>query len=714
VNRRVLAPIAVLLLSVVAGLGFAPAFGGQLTMSDFAPGRLVVAVLAAVLAPVALVAVGARLGWSPTTSSLAGLAALAAAIAAGARPGGQVISGPYRLLTSALPADPDGPGLAAVAAVTGLAALIAALAMSYSRAVVLAVLAPLGCLGLALALDASVGEPPAWYAVAVVAPVGLFVAAMRGRPFAGDPRGGVVHTMRRALPGVSTVVVIAVAAVLATVLAPSLPGVRARPADVRELVSPPLVPQTGTTPLQQFVALRDDKLRVRLSGTSSRPLDRLRIVTLGDFDGTLWTTTARYRRAGHVLGDAGAVAAPGSVDVRINVGESGPLPWLAQPGHPLSLDAPGLGVDEATGDLAVPTGGKYPTAYRVVGRPAPDSGDPALATDDPVRRSGPVEISGRPVPDDISNFAQRVLPGSAGYLRLTALARQLRAPGFFVDDRPAAPGGHGYFQISALLTGARGIHAGTSEQYASAFAVMARVIGYDARVVLGLRPKYSSAGEFTARGEDLYVWAEVHFAHAGWVTFDPTPTALASLSRKTPPPPSQQPSAQGTPTPTPSKGPSKARPSGPTGKQGTAADSATNSTVAAYGIALLGGLVLILAVPAGAKAERRRRRRNRPPARAVYGAWQETLDRIIESGIHVRGGMTGGEVTGVAPPIARPYVAELAGQLDRAGYAPEATDAATPRLAWANAAVVRTELRRGMHPLRRLLAWVDPRPLWRR
>ncbi|PZS13268.1 MAG: hypothetical protein DLM57_17150 [Pseudonocardiales bacterium] len=709
--RRALAPAAVLVLCAVTGLAFAPAFGGRLAATDFAPGRLVVAVLAAVLAPLAVVAVCVWRRWSATVAALAGLAALVLAIVVVVRPGAEAFSGPYRLLTTALPADTDGPALAAVAAVVGLAALIAALVMAYSSAAVLAVLAPLACLVLALALDAAVREPPAWYAIAVVTPVGLAVAALRDRQSARVRVDGGVGLLRRVVPAASTVAVVAVAAVLATMLAPSLPGVRARPADVRALVAPPLVTRTAVSPLQQYQALHDDTLRVRLSGTSSRHLDLLRMVTLDRFDGQFWTTQAHYRRAGHALSGG---SSDGAVDVAVRAGEAAPLYWLPQPGRPLTLDAVGLGVDETTGDLAVPTGHAFPPSYRVAGRPAPDAGSPALAGDDPQPLSGPVDASGHPPPADIAAFARQALTSPSGYVRLTALLHRLRGPNYFVDDRPSASGGHGYFRISALLTGAAGIHAGTSEQYASAFAVMARVLGYDARVVLGFRPQYSSATAFAIGGSDVYAWAEVRFAGAGWVTFDATPTALASLSGKTLPPSSAPPPPEGSPTPAPSAGPSGPRRSGHAGGPGSTSVSADGAARTAWVLALLGGLVVVLGAPPTLKAGRRRRRRARPSARAVYGAWQETLDRIVESGIRVRGGMTGGEVAGAAPPIARPYVAALADLLDRAGYAPEPPEAGAPRLAWANAAVIRTELRREMRPLRRVRGWLDPRPLWRR
>lgn len=702
--------LAAALLSLVAGLAFAPAFGGHLDVPDFAPGRLLVALVAAVLAPTTAVAVCTWRQWSAALAAISGLIALAVAIGVGARPGSDVVNGPYRLLTTALPADAEGPALAAVAAVVGVTALISTLAVGYSRAALLAVLAPLGCLVLALALDAGVHEPPAWYVVAVVAAVGLTVAALGGRTVTDDSARG----LRKALPTVTTVAAIGAAAVLASLLTPSVPGVRARPADVRALVPAPLVPRTGISPLQQFVALHNDSLGspVKLSGTSSERLQLLRLVTLDAFDGSYWTTQARYRRAGHSL----AASTPAhTVRVDVRASNAPPLAWLLQPGSPVSLDATDMGVDEKTGDLAVPAGQDFPLSYRVVGHPAPTAQDPSLVDDTPVALSGPVDTSDEPVPDDIAAFARRARTASTGSKQLETLLRQLRSPGFYLDDRPDAPGGHGFFQISALLAGSGGTHAATSEQYASAFAVMARVLGFDARVVLGFRPVYSSGDAFTVSGSGVYAWAEVHFARAGWVTFEPTPTALASLSRRTAAPTTAPPKPKSSSTPSPSARPSSARASKHAGTAKNAAGAAaTRSARTLWLTALLVALVLVVFSPPALKAGRRRRRRSRPPARAVYGAWQETLDRFLESGTRMPSGMTAGEVAGAAPETARLYVTALAQLLDRAGYAPEPADIGLPRIAWTNAAAVGTALRSGRPPLKRLLAWLDPRPLWRR
>jgi protein-glutamine gamma-glutamyltransferase len=68
---------------------------------------------------------------------------------------------------------------------------------------------------------------------------------------------------------------------------------------------------------------------------------------------------------------------------------------------------------------------------------------------------------------------------------------------------------------------------GHCEYFATAMAVMLRVVGVPSRIVNGFR-----AGEFNKWGEyyivrqsDAHSWVEAYFPGAGWIEFDPTPAA---------------------------------------------------------------------------------------------------------------------------------------------------------------------------------------------
>jgi hypothetical protein len=67
--------------------------------------------------------------------------------------------------------------------------------------------------------------------------------------------------------------------------------------------------------------------------------------------------------------------------------------------------------------------------------------------------------------------------------------------------------------------------AGYCSQFATAMAVMARLVGLPARVAAGYLPgEYNSlTGAHKVRFSDAHAWVEIKFAGAGWVPFDPTP-----------------------------------------------------------------------------------------------------------------------------------------------------------------------------------------------
>lgn len=65
--------------------------------------------------------------------------------------------------------------------------------------------------------------------------------------------------------------------------------------------------------------------------------------------------------------------------------------------------------------------------------------------------------------------------------------------------------------------------AGFCQQYASAMAVMSRIAGVPARVVLGYAPDTKRDGKWIVRTDTAHAWVEAYFDGLGWVTFDPTP-----------------------------------------------------------------------------------------------------------------------------------------------------------------------------------------------
>jgi hypothetical protein len=69
-------------------------------------------------------------------------------------------------------------------------------------------------------------------------------------------------------------------------------------------------------------------------------------------------------------------------------------------------------------------------------------------------------------------------------------------------------------------------HAGYCQHFAGAAALLLRLAGVPARVVVGFATGAQTAsGRYTVRDVDAHEWIEVYFQGYGWVPFNPTPAA---------------------------------------------------------------------------------------------------------------------------------------------------------------------------------------------
>ncbi|HEY3506122.1 MAG TPA: transglutaminaseTgpA domain-containing protein [Actinocatenispora sp.] len=724
-------------LTLLAAVAWLPLFGrsaAAVLAGVVLPAELAGAVLSVAAAGLVLAA-ATRL--EPAIRLLAELAVLAGYVLLVAAPGAAVVDGPKRLLTSAYPVDASGPELATVLLVTGLAALGAVEPALRRRAALLPVLAPLLLLVGGCALTASTPPPP-WVAPAFAAGAAALLAAARIRPPAGTPAPGGqppgvpasgVPAPGRAHPtapgqagaqapgragrrvaGVVVPVLVAVAAVAAL----AGPGVTARlgrtdPLDARQAVPQPVTPRRDTSPLVLYPALRTGKARLAVTVTSREPLDRLRYATLDRFDGGYWTTGASFRRAGRALPLGPTTTAPVRRDeVTVRVDQAGPLAWLLTPGRPTRVSVAGLGVDEATGDVIVPAGGTVPAEYTVdSARPVP--GAQLLADATPAGQPAGQEM---PEAGDLAGRAARIADGAYGYPALLRLADHFAHDGgYAVATGPRAPAGHGLYQIHRLLTDRRG----TAEQYASAFAVLARLLGYDARVVVGFRTgdgRRTGAGyRYEVGNADVTAWPEVRFDGVGWVPFAPVPAKRSAA-------PGPRPTSTPRDEPTPSASARAAAPVPSAGAPGTGTDGTAGTSLTPYvaGAGALGGLLVLLlaAVPVLKAVRRRGRRHAADPARRTVGAWHDALDTLADHGIRPAPGATSGEVVAAVPAGYGAAPAGLAALRDAALFAPVPVAPAAAETAWQHADGVRRAARAAASPPRRLLAAVRPHRLLRR
>ncbi len=114
--------------------------------------------------------------------------------------------------------------------------------------------------------------------------------------------------------------------------------------------------------------------------------------------------------------------------------------------------------------------------------------------------------------------------GTSDYHRALLLQDYFRRSGGFRYDLDVAASA----SIESLEDFLFDVRAGYCQQFASAYAAMARSIGLPTRVAVGFTwgdwdPDRGQQGAYVVRGEHAHAWPEVYFADTGWVRFEPTP-----------------------------------------------------------------------------------------------------------------------------------------------------------------------------------------------
>lgn len=642
--------------AVLGGLLFAPVFGVT---------ALLVPVTAAALAVLAVTLLCRRslIDWRPVLAALAGLLAVTETVlwrtTTAGLPTAATLHGLtdgvtrswWRTLETTWPARPDPellifvPLLVVVAAVTGLEL--------YHRlgSPLPALLPGLALLVFAQAHIALGAHPAILVALAWVALAGMLLASARATSF---------------LPVAASAAGAAVLAGLALPATPPRVTLRADPA------LPP-VPLPLTSPLDELAGRlarpRTPVFRVRAPAVP----DRWPVVVLDRFDGVNWTPGDGFRRLGARL----APGIPGPVHERAATITDAPGPWLPSQSWPAEVRGAAPYVAPDNGTLLLPSPAMTPVPgaadYTLRWWEPQLGGDALLASGvneraprglDPIGTAPPgltelaVEATGR----------QRPSFRAALTLEAWFRARYRLAVG---TDLPA---GHGWSQITSFLLTTR---RGTSEQFAAAYVVLARLTGIPARLAVGFRtPAHPDTdGSYTIGNGDALAWPEVAVPDVGWVPLDPTGeastggvhlTGLAAAAEK---------ARLGS-----------ARPPGAAAPVPPGAHSAPPSVrpwrlLLAVPAALLLWPVIVPAVWALRAARRRRR--------GVAEAAREACDRLLAYGVPITSAMTLRDVATVVPEAAT-ALTRLGSIVDRATWSGEATVPAEDRReAWSAVHAIR-------------------------
>ena len=513
--------------------------------------------------------------------------------------------------------------------------------------------------------------------------------AIRTLPRATDgPRAAEVDPgfgVRNLLAGAVLLAVAAAASIGATTVLPPT-GDR----DVlRTEIEQPFDPRDYPSPLASFRRyLRGDRVDDTMFTVAGLPTDgRIRIATLDSYDGVVYavgsdqvdSASGTFVRIPAGVDQSGVQGTP--VELEITIDDYRGV-WLPTVGL---FESVGFGGDrssrlrdafyynDTSATAAVISGLAAGDRYRL-DAVLPDQ--PTLAQLDGVTPgSADVPRLGT-LPDELALALDGYVEGITDPgARLVAALSGIKEEGYIShglsDDEPPSRSGHAADRISELFTAPRMI--GDAEQYAVAAALMARQLGFPARVVFGFLPQ-GSGDTVEVHGSDVTAWIEVDTAEYGWVTLDPVP-AERPIPEEEPEDPTQVARPQSIVPPPPDRPDANQDQSTPDSEQD---EPDTLDPVLAAILAVLRVIGLVVAVAAvltapfifiiAAKLRRRRLRRTAPDTlQRIRGGWDEFADTVVDHGY--------------APPSAATR-SELAAVADRAVFAPDEPDPADAEHVW--------------------------------
>ncbi|MDQ1553129.1 MAG: hypothetical protein QOK46_207 [Microbacteriaceae bacterium] len=323
------------------------------------------------------------------------------------------------------------------------------------------------------------------------------------------------------------------------------------------------------------------------------------------------------------------------------------------------------------------------------------------------------------LPDALSTVLDGYLSGeNTPGQRLAAMIAAIKQNGYISHgvsaDEPLSRSGHAADRITQLLSDQRMI--GDQEQYAVTAALMARQLGFPARVVFGFAPDSTGASSSTVvRGSDISAWIEVDTATYGWVTIDPTPPPRAipaeqpqqptQIARPQSPvqPPVQEPQVRDNQVPPDSTQDAQANPN--------AFLLVLLAVLRIAGWVLLGiavALAPFLAIVAAKMRRRSLRRRAKVPSERISGGWREFEDAVVDHGYTPPPSPTRIEV---AEAVGGMHSLVLASVADRAVFAPRQPNDADADQVWRSVRELRASLGVGLTRWQRIKALISLRSL---
>lgn len=423
-----------------------------------------------------------------------------------------------------------------------------------------------------------------------------------------------------------------------------------------------------------------------------------RLTALDAFDGRVWKSSRRFSRVnGDLPAQTATHASTMLVQQEFDISGLAQI-WLPAAFEPREIEAPGL-----------LTRWEPTTSTLIVDRQTSDGLQYDVTSAYPNYVAGDLRQATGPPPDDI---AKQFLELPADFSpKVAALAEQVASSATTPFDKAlalqsyfrsgaftystAVSSGHGDNRLESFLFDEK---KGYCEQFAGAFAAMARSIGLPARVAVGFTPGDVDAADPTlyhVRGKHAHAWPEVYLTGYGWVLFEPTPsrgapnagyTGVTEAQDPTSPIPAVTGDVTTTTAPTlstdeidPNLEPlpgSGSAPVEPVPEDTSNGGGGRGGWAGWLLMVLLGvGALYVVAVLGGRAARRLVRRRRARTARArIDVAWREAVESLGVLGIEPNPAETPLELASRAGRQARlngPELHDLAALTTEARYAPD-------------------------------------------
>lgn len=551
-------------------------------------------------------------------------------------------------------------------------------------------------------------------AVAWLVRVGI---AKRRAITSGRPVEAALADARRVLGASALVAVALVGAAAASVALPGPPR-----NVVRAELQPPFEPREQQSPLAGFrAAFAPDAADEPMLEVRGLPVGSgIRLATLDTYDGVVYTVggsdgaaeSGRFARVPYQLDQSDVVGKHLTLHVRVRGYSDVWVPGLGRLERITFSDpraevlTEGFFYNDATGTGAVRGGLEENDRFTAesIAPLAPEN----LAGLQP----GTSVLPPAPeLPDELARLLDAWAPASdepgerlqnviAGFHREGYVSHGLD------DDESESRSGHSIDRLVELAT--EGPMVGDGEQYAVAATLMARQIGFPARVVVGYLPgpadaaatdtDEGEAGEGVGEAEDddttifrsadLQAWIEVQDSNGVWLPVDPNPDPQREIPEKEPdqptivsrpqsalPPPEER-----TPIEDLDSEPELALDDRDDGVEPWVAALLTVLSVA--GLAVLGLAVVFspfLAIIVAKLRRRRLRRRAATPVERIEGGWQEFADTAADYGYPIRPNATRAEQAATVGGLAALVLASV---VDRAVFAPGEPAEGDDRRVW--------------------------------